>query len=260
MPRPGPKSTDVELLRIHATQWACLLYGLRDSYPGQLQRVEWGPTEIAHVGEREVPMRKPKPTLKAATTLVYPGSKEQGEIEGMLGKISGTLKREGYVYFPPVPGRPQVWQQLNQAKHLEEIDDVFREMRTWAIGLRSSARRVPIPTTKAIYLGNMNQPSLDTAAKIKEITKSGHPVAWYLLPLAISSSWVEEVLKAKRLWNYPRTDRPRSDDKRIEFFAKSFAALTLGKAPATATARWLSGWHWPKDWFKSVKGLDILEG
>jgi len=207
MPRPGPKPVDVELLRIHATQWACLLYGLRDGYPGLLQRVEWGPTEIVRMGEREVPMRKL--TLNAPTMLVYPGSEEQEKIEKILGNISDTLKREQYVYWRPVPSRPEVWRQLNQARHRAEIEDVFRKMRTWATGLRSSRRRVPVPTTKAIYFGNMNQPWLDTAAKIKEIIRSGYPVAWYLLPLAISSSWAEEVLKAKRLWNYPRTTRQK---------------------------------------------------
>src|SRR5205807_6869132 len=179
----------------------------------------------------------------AATTIVYPGSKQQAGIEKMLEKISGALQREGYVYFRPVAPKPEIWQQLKQAKQRGQTEDVFRKMRSWAIGLRSSSRRISIRNTRAMYLGDMNRPNPNSPTRIKEIIRTGSPVAWYLLPLAISSSWAREIQRAKRLWNYPRTDRPRSDDKRIEFFAKSFAALTLGKAPATATARWLSGWQ-----------------
>jgi hypothetical protein len=258
MAQRGPKPVDADLLTIHATQWACLLYGLRDGYPGQLQRVEWGPTEMAHFGEEETPMRNSKPT--AATTIIYPGSKEQDDIERMLRKISSTLERQGYIYFRPVMPKPEVWRELKRAKQLGQIQNVFRKMRRWAVGLRRSSRRISVPNTRAMYLGDMNRPNRDSASKISEITRSGTPVAWYLLPLAMSSSWAEEILKAKSLWNYPKTERPRSDDKRIKFFAKSFAALTLGQAPATATGRWLSGWHWPKDWFESVKGVDLSEG
>src|SRR5947209_10584675 len=150
MAHRGRKPVDVELLRIHATQWACLLYGVRDGYPGQLQRVEWGPIEIAHIREREVPTRRSKAT--AATTIVYPGSKQQAGIEKMLEKISGALQREGYVYFRPVAPKPEIWQQLKQAKQRGQTEDVFRKMRSWAIGLRSSSRRISIRNTRAMYL------------------------------------------------------------------------------------------------------------
>lgn len=53
------------------------------------------------------------------------------------------------------------------------------------------------------------------------------------------------LFEAKKLWLYPRTHRPKSDDKRIEFFAKA-AGLLHGMAPATALRK-LSGAHFPKD-------------
>ena len=258
MPHRGPKPVDIELLRILATQWACLLYGLRDGYPGQLHRVEWGPCEMVRIGKQDIPVRKPKRT--AGATIIYPGSKEQVQTERMLERIRGTLEREGYLYFRPVPPKREVWRQLKQAERPAQIEDFFRKIRRWAIRLYASSRRVSIPSTRAMFLGDTRHPNLGPAARIKEIIRTGSPVAWYLLPLAISSPWAEDILKAKRLWNYPKANRPRSDDKRIEFFAKSFGALTLGKAPATATARWLSGWHWPKDWFETVKGTDLMEG
>ncbi len=42
-----------------------------------------------------------------------------------------------------------------------------------------------------------------------------------------------ELFKARKLWNYPRTDRPTSDDKRIEFFAEALAGLMMEVSPAT---------------------------
>ncbi|MCI0722927.1 MAG: hypothetical protein L0338_28760 [Acidobacteria bacterium] len=46
-----------------------------------------------------------------------------------------------------------------------------------------------------------------------------------------------DLLRAKRLHNYPKSNRPRSDDKRIHFFAKVLAGLMQGIAPATAAKR-----------------------
>jgi hypothetical protein len=53
----------------------------------------------------------------------------------------------------------------------------------------------------------------------------------------VLNSHAEELLRAKQLPNYPRSDRPRSDDKRIWFFAKVLAGLENGIAPMTATKR-----------------------
>ena len=56
-----------------------------------------------------------------------------------------------------------------------------------------------------------------------------------------------DLVKARKLAHYPRAkniDRPTSDNKRIEFFAKVLAGLALGLAPATATKR-LARWSPP---------------
>ena len=39
-------------------------------------------------------------------------------------------------------------------------------------------------------------------------------------------------LEARMLPSYPRSTRPRSDDKRVAFFAKVLAGFELGVAPA----------------------------
>jgi hypothetical protein len=54
---------------------------------------------------------------------------------------------------------------------------------------------------------------------------------------SILYSHAEDFLRAKRLPHCPKSNRPRSDTKRIEFFAKVLAGLKLGIAPATATKR-----------------------
>jgi hypothetical protein len=59
--------------------------------------------------------------------------------------------------------------------------------------------------------------------------------------------YADKVFIAKKLPNYPKTDRARSDDKRVEFWAKTMTGASLGIAPITAVKR-LSHWHWPKDW------------
>ncbi len=48
-------------------------------------------------------------------------------------------------------------------------------------------------------------------------------------------SHVEDFRAAKEPHNYPRSNRPGSDDKRAQIFSKVLAGLRLGIAPATAT-------------------------
>jgi len=46
-----------------------------------------------------------------------------------------------------------------------------------------------------------------------------------------------DFLRAKKLHNYPRSERPGSDEKRIHFFAKVLSGFMQNVAPATATKR-----------------------
>jgi hypothetical protein len=50
-------------------------------------------------------------------------------------------------------------------------------------------------------------------------------------------SGAQDLLSATQLTNYPNSDRQRSDDKCIQFWAKVLAGSLLGMAPATATKR-----------------------
>ena len=58
-----------------------------------------------------------------------------------------------------------------------------------------------------------------------------------------------ELLRAKKGWNYPKKDRPKSDDKRVMFFAKILAGFMLGLSAGYATKR-LAYWEWSKGWIQ----------
>jgi hypothetical protein len=57
----------------------------------------------------------------------------------------------------------------------------------------------------------------------------------------------KQVLIGKSLPSYAKTDRKRSDDKRVVFLSKILAGARFGLAPVTAAKR-LSHWNWPRDW------------
>ncbi len=124
-------------------------------------------------------------------------------------ELPKQFKSDDWVLFRPVMPKPQVWEHLKRAHSVKEIREVARSMSWWAGG----------------YL-----PGGDWAIDF---------------PRALHSH-AEDVLKAKRLPNYPKSNRPRSDDKRVEFFAKILAGLMHGIAPATATKR-LTRWNYPEE-------------
>lgn len=116
---------------------------------------------------------------------------------------------DGWVIFRPVMPKPAVWEQLREARTVSQI--------------KAAARGI---------------------GKLQSCFVSSTP--WAQNPAGAFRHYAEGILLAKRLPNYPRTRRPRSDDKRVEFLAKTMAGLTLGLAPITALKR-LSHWRWPKD-------------
>jgi len=116
---------------------------------------------------------------------------------------------KGWVVFRPVMPKPAIWEQLKKARTVPQIKGVAR-----GIG------------------------------RLQACFVSSTP--WAQNPAGAFRHCAEGILAAKRLPNYPRTNRPRSDDKRVEFLAKTMAGLTLGLAPITALKR-LSHWRWPKD-------------
>ena len=228
MGKPGPKPVNVKLLEGYAMEWACLLYALRYGQRGSYQRVEWGPFEKVRMGKQVVWVRKPT-QLRARAEIIEPGSERQREIENILKHLPKS-ERDKHLYFPPVMPLREIVDQLERAGRPEQIAEIGRRMKGWAARWSRGA-------------------SLST---IRKNISEGGLESWTALPVLFCDLSTSEILRAKRLWNYPRTNRPGSGDKRIQFFAKALAGLTLGIAPATATKR-LSGWRWPRDWAEKNK-------
>lgn len=107
----------------------------------------------------------------------------------------------------PLPEAPEVWEQLKSARSSDDI---------------------------AKFLAAVEK------RKTKEKCTPGN--LWHAL-LHGAREHASELLKARRLPHYPREEgeRPSSDNKRIDFWAKVLSGTALGLAPATATKR-LSRW------------------
>lgn len=257
MSRLGRKPIDRNLLRGYAEQWACLLYGVRDGYPGAYiprvqasrNRVPLRPRKVNSVNEqaRAIPLFARKIRIPKIDEIVpfWPDETRENQIRS---RASNPNNRFEYGCISPVRPDSEIWSRLKAAKKAEQIGQVLKRLRGWALGVRTPFLAMTFSGTPLVYDDPKSAAYARTIAKkcLRERTVA----TWPFLPFLVSSDWARQILKAKQqLWTYPRTDRPKSDDKRIEFFARSFAAITLGKAPATATGRWLAGWHWPKDWY-----------
>lgn len=274
MSHAGRKPINRELLHGYAEQWACLLYSLRDGCPGFMmpggtrradasQKVRPG---LPPKGREVLPTEKPKPeeTIPLTATIVkipekaiitFPPGRDRKRIEQSLQTMMQNAENTfHYIYVPSVQSDPEIWNRLKGAKKAEQVEEFFAKARQWALGVHTPFLMMTFSKVSPVQDDPKSAAYARTTAKkcLRERTVA----PWPFLPFLISSDWPRQILEAKRLWTYPRTDRPKSDDKRIEFFARSFAAITLGKSPATATARWLAGWHWPKDWYAGSIGGD----
>jgi hypothetical protein len=110
------------------------------------------------------------------------------------------LDSDQFHVIAPVESRPEVWKQFKEGRSARAIREAASEMRAW------------VDKSQAPIYGAANFPDVVAA----------HP---------------EELLEARKLPSYPQSDRPSSDDKRVEFFAKVLAGLEFGIAPATAIKR-----------------------
>lgn len=223
MGKRGRKPVDLELLKGSATVWASFLYTLRDGQSGLIQKVKWGPViELrpdakGYAHQGSRVVFVGKKPLRYRSSQVILGAKII-PLECATAKFPKLKLEKGWTISPPVLPKPEAWKQLKRARSVEEVRQAGESIRKWE-------------------------------------RKFGPLVAWRELPKTIHSH-ANEILGARRLPNYPRTNRPTSDDKRLLFFAKVMAGLTLGIAPATAVKR-LGRWRFPKDWAeKPVRDLE----
>lgn len=112
---------------------------------------------------------------------------------------------------PCINSRPAAWEQLKRAQTEEEIRRAARSIRHWAQQVERSDWRTEFP--------------------------------------GVISDHAKNLLCAKKGWNYPRKRRPKSDDKRVLFFAKVLAGFMFGLSPGYATKK-LAYWDWSKEWIQ----------
>jgi len=236
----GPKPVDLGALKASAVQWFYLLLGLRDGHPDLLQKHVWGPWTgraekqfCAGRAERILLARiVPDNTGGEIARLVFQrlttfanktGADETPQIEYPLHQtleqdaglpqewLFGLKSNERYsLFFPAVSPQPHLWKELKTPRSVKGVRRTGNDIYGWLA---------------AVVPGVRNMPEFRR-------TLCDHPA---------------ELFRARKLWNYPSTDRPTSDDKRLEFFAETLAGLMLGVAPATATRK-LSRWSPPKLW------------
>jgi len=227
----GPSPVDLGALKLLTTQWACLLFGLRDGHPDLLQRLVWQPWNqtgvrigiAGRIGFARIVSARGKEPEKVIliheqwVAEMTRGSEGQSESfaqqpvrhiqEVITLPESSQFGSSGSLYFPPISFKPELWEQLKHPRSMKDtkqtINSIFRWMRD-----------------------------------VSDVFET------YRLPEGQEA----ELYRATRLWNYPKDkERPTSDNKRIEFFAKALAGLMLGISPATATKR-LSHWKLLQLW------------
>ena len=231
----GPSPVDASALKLRTAQWAYLLFGLRDGHPDLLQCLQWqswhqeGETQVRFgvagriVAARIISARGENGELVNLVHEQWIAEVTRSGIEGQPESFTPHPARHitkdvalpkssqfgcsGTLIFPPISSRPELWEQLKHARSMKDVSQIMNVIYRWMCDAGDVFKNYRIPEGQEA-----------------------------------------ELYRATRLWNYPKDkERPTSDDKRIEFFAKALAGLILGISPATATKR-LSRWKLPQLW------------
>lgn len=225
---PKPNPVDVSLLKQYVELWSLQLLTLRDGRPGKivlLQPGETKPTVVAEVIPQDRRAQSALPTLKK-----------------LRGK-EGTLWVQS-----PIFSEPKIWHDLKTAKSTHEIRDAVISLERYLRRRWQPPDEIfsPRPTWTGKKWSLLNR------------RPTWHETGWSKSPESVKNR-ANELLKSKRS-RCPKKDRPTSDNKRIEFFAKVLSGLALGRTP-TYTLKILAGWTPPSILQeKSNAGKEPLKG
>jgi len=215
---PGPKPVDVEHLKEEATEWAAFFYKLRDGQPGLMQRAKYATTRQQLQRIQRHPRWRKQGLPQIGPYLERPIIIPVSHASRAL---PAEMKTKGWTILRPLQPAPELWEQLKRAQTVAGIKKASRGISKW-----------------------MSREFEDTQ------------LPWP--PIDFSDAldlYAETLLVGMKLPSYARTDRSRSDDKRVNHLAKVLAGARLGLAPITAVKR-LSHWNLSKDW--AEKALDAL--
>jgi hypothetical protein len=184
--------------------------GLRGPKPVDKERLEFQALQLANFLY----------TLRDGLGVVVKSSRPKGSfnVDGIAESSRKTRdffqlkvdrKRIAFKFVPRIGPSPAAWEQLKRARTEKEIRHAAEQIRRWARRVERSDWRIEFPRL------------------IRDHAK-------YLL-------------NAKKAWNYPSGSRPKSDDKRVLFFAKALAGFMFDLSPGYI-AKKLTYWNWPKEW------------
>lgn len=155
------------------------------------------------------------------------------KVKGLLSKLTNLREGPENLWFQsPVFPEPQIWNQLKDARSTAEMQKALDTLER--------------------YMRKRWNPPDDMFLQRRPRWAD---TLWSKLLFAARER-ASDLLKAKELPHYPKaknTERPSSDNKRIDFFAKVLAGLALRREPGTATKR-LSHWNPPVFSARLTKG------
>jgi hypothetical protein len=211
----GPRSINfAELLR-RAESMAASLYALFEGRPGFLVHSKggvWKTKQMALLREEE---------------LGRPDKVRERILEGQMQYEPLRFKMSVLIVPPTDQGRKDAKALVRHNRHWRYTQDIVPRPEMWERLIKAR--------------------SLADVRNIASRLRPDHPMLASML-----HSYAGDFLRAKRLHNYPMSNRPSSEYKRIEFYARVFAGLSLGIAPATTTRRLPQGfvlrysvYNWP---------------
>jgi len=195
-----PKPVDVGQLSFQAYLFVLAFYGLRDGAPALLRHVKGGVWKTRLLPElREDELGRPEKVRERI----------------LVGKMT----------YKPIRYRVKTLTVPSTKKALKDACELVRRNKNWRL-------------TPPVFPRPELWQRLNKTRSVAEVRKiAGRIRRVYPLLASLLYSQAADFLAAKKLHNCPKSNRPRSDDKRAQFFSKVLAGLRVGIAPATATKR-----------------------
>ena len=230
----GPSPVDASALKLLTAQWAYLLFGLRDGHPDLLQTLAWQSWHQTDKGQ-----------VRFGATRRIVAARIISARDG-IGELAKIVQEEWIAEVTRSGSEGQPESFIDHPTHHIQKDVALPESSQF--GSTGTLIFPPISSRLELWEQLKHPRSMKDAHRtinaILRWTCDAGDFKNYQIPEGREA----ELYRATRLWNYPKDkERPTSDVKRIEFFAKALAGLMLGISPATATKR-LSHWKLPQLW------------
>jgi hypothetical protein len=205
MGKRGPKEVSANRLKFAALGWAWFFRTLRDGEPGSVKKTKLGSWQTS------------APLAKLHWDEI--GRPEKAKQRILAGQMHySPIRYRDIQIITDIVVRPT-------RKGLSTAAALVRGRKNWKL-------QPPVLPRRELWERLKNARSVVDVRQVARGLRRNHPFFSNIL-----NTHAEDLLRAKQLPNYPGSNRPRSDEKRIWFFAKVLAGLEGGIAPVTATKR-----------------------